>query len=72
MISNKSFILIISNKEDEISTYKRVLGPYYNLDIMNSSTNASTHIHNNNIKYISVIISADMPVLNGFSFLLKH
>lgn len=70
-MSEKHSILVVSKEEEDISRLKKLFDGIYNVDTLSSSAEASTQINNHRERYSLVIIAAEMPVLNGFSFCLS-
>jgi CheY-like chemotaxis protein len=61
-------ILIVEKEEVEVNRLKTILGGLYNIDIIKTTTEAITKVSENKDKYSIIIVSLNMPVLNGYLF----
>jgi CheY-like chemotaxis protein len=70
-MNSKPNILIVDKEETEINKFKTVLGGLYNLDVVETTTEAVNLVNSNKQKYSVIIVALDMPVLNGYLFCLS-
>lgn len=67
-MDSKPNILIVEKDETEINKFKTILGGISNLQIIETTTEAISHISDNRNKYHLIVTGLDMPVLNGYLF----
>lgn len=67
MNSNKT-ILIVENVEAQVNKLKTVLGGVYNIEVIDSPTEALTLIGDSPEYYSLVMININLPVINGYEF----
>src|SRR3989339_577460 len=67
-MDSKPNILIVEKDEAEINKFRTILAGISNLQVIETTTEAISHISDNRNKYHLIITSLNMPVLNGYLF----